>query len=107
MPFSVCSSRVGNLPLDGLPAKDDGIPLAWYNMTSSNAALMDHVKTLQTFLEHQVSVKMLLVGVDEIAATRTYASNAAEPIYRQYQEYEAHPLSFYRSGKGSQTGQTG
>jgi hypothetical protein len=102
--FIFGSSRVANLPKDGLPVyidensdgQGDGrTSLNWYNMTYPMGCPQDNYETLKTFVDGGVDVKYVVIGIDEISMYRTYGESAGEPIYRQYQEYEKNPAKFY------------
>ncbi|WP_155828112.1 hypothetical protein [Butyrivibrio sp. VCB2006] len=95
--FILGSSRVGNLPMEGLPGQYEGSSLSWYNMTYPMGCPKDNLETIKTFLDSGVDVKCVIIGIDEISMYRSYQDNSAEQIYTQYQEYERSPISFYYS----------
>ncbi|WP_026662100.1 hypothetical protein [Butyrivibrio proteoclasticus] len=95
--FILGSSRVGNLPIEGLPEQYDGDSLSWYNMTYPMGCPRDNLETIKTFLNHGVDIKYVVIGIDEISMYRRYQDNSSELIYTQYQEYERSPLSFFYS----------
>lgn len=95
--FILGSSRVANLPKDGLPGSLEGEVLSWYNMTYPMGCPKDNLETLKTFIDNGVDVKCVVMGIDEISMYRTYNDNASELIYAQYQEYQRSPLKFFYS----------
>ncbi|MBP3735598.1 MAG: hypothetical protein J6I56_01115 [Lachnospiraceae bacterium] len=95
--FVFGSSRVANLPREGLPdAAGDGTALSWYNMTYPMGCPIEHLQTLRTFLAAGVGVRMIVMGIDEISMYQTL-DGAKDPIRRSYQEYEKNPLRFFYS----------
>ena len=95
--FILGSSRVANLPAEGLPTSIDGDELSWYNMTYPMGCPQDNLETLKTFIKNGVSIRSVVIGIDEISMYRTYSDNAQELMYRQYQEYKNSPLKYYYS----------
>ncbi|WP_155839487.1 hypothetical protein [Butyrivibrio proteoclasticus] len=95
--FILGSSRVANLPKDGLPSELNGDMLSWYNMTYPMGCPKDNLETIKTFLKNGVDVKYVVMGIDEISMYRKYEENAGDLIYKQYQEYEASPIRFFYS----------
>ncbi|WP_026524357.1 hypothetical protein [Butyrivibrio sp. MB2005] len=93
--FILGSSRVGNLPPDGLLQELDDVSLSWYNMTYPMGCPRDNLETVKTFLASGVDVKMVIVGIDEISMYNTYSSNSGEMIEKQYQEYAKNPARFF------------
>ena len=94
--FILGSSRVGNLPPDGLPQVDaDGEELRWYNMTYAMGCPKDNLETVRSLLDNGVDVRFVVVGIDEISMYNGYEENSREPMSKQYQEYVKSPLRFY------------
>lgn len=93
--FILGSSRVGNIPPQGLISNFEGEELHWYNMTYPMGCPKDNLETVKTFLENGVDIKCLVIGIDEISMYNTYENNSSELIEKQYQEYEKSPLSFW------------
>ena len=69
--FIFGSSRVGWLPKEGLPDNYENETLCWYNMTSSVATPNDHFMTIKTLKKNKVSVKVIVLGFDEISMYRS------------------------------------
>ena len=90
--FVFGSSRVGYLPLDGLPKEYQGTPLTWYNMTYSVGTPDLHYLTIKTFIKNNVNIKMILLGFDELAMHASMDKNAL--LRMPYQVYEDNKLDF-------------
>ncbi len=96
--FLFGSSRVANLPLDGLPkTSDDGSKLSWYNMTYAMGGVEENYNTLQTLINGGVDVHEIIIMIDEIAMWKSAGYDEDNLIYIPYQAYEASPLKFYYS----------
>ena len=92
--FIFGSSRVGNLPIDRLPAKLGGKELRWYNFTHSVGTPNDHFMTLNTFLKNDVSVDMVIIGFDEISMYRNADTQRKDLLRMPYQVYEENLREF-------------
>ena len=94
--FLLGSSRVANLPKEGLPSKDsDGEALSWYNMTYAMGTVSENYDTVKTLVEGGVNIREIIVMVDEISMWRNPADDADNLIYKSYQQYAGSPLKFY------------
>lgn len=96
--FIFGSSRVGNIPPDGLPDfLPDGTPLRWYNMTYSEGIPTEHLLTLKTFLENGVRPTMILLGFDNIPMYASIPQHKQQMLRTPYQVYEENKWDFYRA----------
>ena len=94
--FVFGSSRVGNLPQNGLPESLSGEKLRWYNMTHSVGLPAEHLLTLKTFLAHGVDVKVIFLGFDDILMINSPESHRKELLRLPYQVYEESKWNFYK-----------
>ena len=93
--FVFGSSRVGNLPLGGLPNKIAETELRWYNMTYSEGIPAEHVASLKTFINANVDIKMIVAAFDNIVMYASVQDHEKQLLRIPYQVYEKNPLAFY------------
>lgn len=94
--FVFGSSRAGNLPLEGLPAKDgNGEELRWYNMTYAMGCPEENYQTVKTFVDNGVEIDEIVILIDEISMWRNAMNSTDDLICATYQTYEKSPLKFY------------
>ena len=94
--FVFGSSRVGNIPPDNLPAAADGTQLRWYNMTYSEGIPAEHLLSMQTFWEHGVDIKMILLGFDNIPMYASVKQHKNQLLRIPSQVYEENETQFLR-----------
>ncbi|SFB70840.1 hypothetical protein [Butyrivibrio sp. YAB3001] len=96
--FLFGSSRMANLPLEGLPkVTEDGTKLNWYNMTYAMGAPEENYNTIKTFVEEGVKIDELIIMIDEISMWKNATDSLDNPIYSTYQTYQRSPLKFFYS----------
>ncbi len=93
--FVIGSSRVANIPEEGLPKELSGTELSWYNLETAMASVKDGCEALKSLLDHGVDVKYVVLGIDEVSMWRTYDQSCSELMGMPYQKYEENPLKFY------------
>lgn len=76
------SSRVGSLHVEKIT--DEHL----YNMTYSGGIPANHLETLQTFLDNDVTIKSIYMGVDNLSYTYTLAEYTGTPMRASYQELQ-------------------
>lgn len=96
--FLLGSSRVANLPKEGLPmATEDGRELRWYNMTYAMGGPEENYMTVKTLVDGGVEIDELIIMIDEISMWKKASFDRDELIFTMYQTYEASPVKFYYS----------
>ena len=92
------SSRVANLPKEGLPEKtDDGRELNWYNMTYAMGSPSENYDTVKTLIDGGVKLDELIILIDDISMWKGVTKGLDNPIFTTYQTYEESPIRFYYS----------
>ena len=92
------SSRVANLPREGLPTEtDDGRELNWYNMTYAMGNPAENYDTVKTLTDGGVKLDEVIMLIDEISMWKGATIGLDNPIFTTYQTYEKSPLRFYYS----------
>ena len=94
--FIFGSSRVGRLPVDGLPQNFDGTKLNWYNMTHSEGIPAEHLLTMKTFLKNGVKINMVLLGFDNISMYASLEAHKAQLLRIPFQVYAENKIEFFR-----------
>ena len=90
------SSRVANLPVDGLPSvSEDGKELSWYNMTYAMGGIEENYLTLKTLIDGGVDVDEVIIMIDEISMWKNASYEYDELIFITYQAFEKSPFKFY------------
>ncbi|WP_026488668.1 hypothetical protein [Butyrivibrio sp. XBB1001] len=94
--FILGSSRVANLPPDGLPqTTEDGKDLRWYNMTYAMGAPQENYQTVKSLIDGGVEIDELIIMIDEISMWKGISYERDQLIFVNYQTYEMSPLKFY------------
>ena len=93
--FIFGSSRVNNIPPDGLPKSLNGKKLNWYNMTSSIGTPDDHLMTIKTFLKNNIKMEFVIVQFDEIVMHRTPEQQKSDLLRMPYQIYDKNKVKFF------------
>lgn len=94
--FIFGSSRVGNIPPDFLPSEVNDKKLYWYNMTYSEGIPSESLLTLETFLKNGITIKMVVLGFDDIAMYTSIEDHYNQLLRMPYQVFEKNPFSFYK-----------
>ncbi|MCR4902626.1 MAG: hypothetical protein K6A23_07200 [Butyrivibrio sp.] len=94
--FIFGSSRVANIPVDGLiTGTAKGEALNWYNMTCSMSVPGEQLSILEEFISSGVDVKAVIIGVDELSMSGTADVHYDDLMRKPYELYEDNKLGFY------------
>lgn len=77
--FIFGSSRVGMIPTDKIQG------YKFYNMTYSEGLPNEWLNTLKTFVESDIKIKMVMVGIDDISFKVDYKEHFNQPMRLPYQ----------------------
>lgn len=77
--FIFGSSRVGVIPVEKI------LKYKFYNMTYSEGLPNEWLKTLKTFIENDIKIKMIIIGIDDISFKVDYKEHFNQPMRIPYQ----------------------
>lgn len=77
--FIFGSSRVGMIPTEKIQE------YKFYNMTYSEGLPNEWLNTLKTFVENDIKIKMVLIGIDDISFKVDYKEHFNQPMRLPYQ----------------------
>lgn len=95
--FVFGSSRVGAVPKDMLPKSLNGEPLNWYNMTHPHGIPSEHYYSIQTLLNNDVQIKMILLAFDDISMFSSIDDHYNLLLTIPYKVYEESKFNFYKA----------
>lgn len=77
--FIFGSSRVGSIPTERISE------YKFYNMTYSEGLPKEWLDTLKTFIENDIKIKMVIIGIDDISFKVNYKEHLNQPMRLPYQ----------------------
>lgn len=77
--FIFGSSRVGVIPTEKV------LGYKFYNMTYSEGLPNEWLNTLKTFIENNIKIKMIIIGIDDISFKVDYKEHFNQPMRLPYQ----------------------
>lgn len=77
--FIFGSSRVGVIPVEKISG------YRFYNMTYSEGVPKEWLDTLKTFIENDIKIKMVIIGIDDISFKVNYKEHLNQPMRLPYQ----------------------
>lgn len=88
--FVFGSSRVGAIHVEKMPES------RCYNMTYATGVPSEHLKNINTFIEHGLVPRKIYIGVDSLSYTQFEESHNKAGLTMSYEYIQEHKLDFYK-----------